>query len=61
LLLGLSVGCFVDLKITLFEGLFWHSTLLLMTTIDFVVVSFLAIREMNLPSKLLRCSSWGMY
>ncbi len=44
LLPNLHVGCFVDFKITLYEGLFWRSALLLMAIIDFVTVSFLAIR-----------------
>ncbi len=52
----LHVGCFVDLKITPFEGLFWCSTLLLMV----IVVQFLAIREMSLFFELLWCSRWGI-
>ncbi len=60
LLLGLHVGFFVDLKITPFDALFRRSTLLLMIVTNFVVVKFLAIREMNLLFKLFWCSSWGI-
>jgi hypothetical protein len=68
LLLGLLVGCLVDLKITLFEGLVRHSTLLLMVATNFFTDNFLAIRWMSLLSELfrkkiyeifLKCNSWG--
>ncbi len=53
------VDSFVDLKIILFEGLCQHSALLLMAITNFVAISFSTIREMNLLSKLLWCSSGG--
>ncbi len=56
----LPIGYFVDLKITLFEGLFQHSTLLLMVVANSVAISFLAIREMSLLSELFQWSSWGI-
>jgi hypothetical protein len=47
LLPGLPIGCFVDFKITLSKGLFYHWALLFMVVANFVAISFLAIREMS--------------
>ncbi len=58
LLPGLLIGYFFDLKITLSEALFQCLTLLLMVTIDYIVVNFLAIWEMNLLFELFQCNSW---
>jgi hypothetical protein len=60
LLLGLHVGYFDDLKIIVFEGLFWHSALLLMATTNFITINFLVIQKMSLLSELLQCNSWGI-
>jgi hypothetical protein len=60
LLPSLSIGCFIDLKIIVSEGLYHHSALLFTVVANFVAISFLAIWEMSLLSELLRCSSWGI-